>query len=133
MTFKKFHNVSLEEIGPFAPNEETCLTCKYWKDAYVDHKQHVNDTNGVHWRYYNEGVCKRYPPFLYAKGGSVSDDEYQQPVTDSTCWCGEYQRDINAKIGVAYHVPSGVLKELLCVDSSLIKQYQKQINSEKSE
>jgi len=130
MTFEKIHNLSLEEIGPFAPNEETCLTCKYWKDAHPDRRQYVNNTNGVHWRYYDEGECKRYPPFLYDKGTSVSDDVYQQPVTESTWWCGEYQRDINAKIGVAYHFPSGILKQLLCVDPHEIKRYQKQTNQE---
>lgn len=123
MTSEKIVKVDLEEIEIEGPRFECCLTCKYWKDPCIDPRENINETNGVHWRYYSEGLCKRYPPVLYEKGTDGEYDSYEKLTTDSFTWCGEYKKDINAKIGVAYHHPSGLLSKLLCAENWRIEKY----------
>lgn len=78
---------------------EQCGTCRFWDDQH--HPTHAE--TGDH------GTCRRFPPTLNSRSVKLNEDEeeygfaaateaaaqeplcWQQPVTLSDDWCGEWQ------------------------------------------
>jgi len=82
----------------FDANEAMCRKCIYWNPNNIKEVE----WNGDNVYLYETGECRLNPPVVNftCKGES----NCIQPETTFTHWCGQYQVNINAKIGYCFDI-----------------------------
>ena len=83
----------------FRRNQTMCRNCIYWN---VNRTSNLTEWNGDKVYLYDVGDCRLNPPVV----NFTSNGEFDciQPETTFYNWCGQYQMNVNAKIGFCSNI-----------------------------